>query len=245
MGFGEVREACTREQQVISRLQATGRTIITAMAVLHGNCMLRLGNAADAFAWFDKGLSTAQAENEVSLEMHARAYRAKALIELKRYAEAAADLDRVAALARQNIARGVIAATRAVIVGADLQLAQGRPEDARRTLDSLLPELRQPKGDKRTLLPWALQWSAKVAMVQKRYADAVSLASELLQECARRARNPDMSADVGEASLLLAQAKGASGESQGMQDAARRAVTSLTAALGPDHALTRAALNLQ
>jgi hypothetical protein len=50
---------------------------------------------------------------------------------------------------------------------------------------------------------------------------------------------------VGEASLLLAQAKGASGDKQGMQDAARRAVTSLTASLGPDHALTREALDLQ
>jgi tetratricopeptide (TPR) repeat protein len=244
-GFGEVREACSREQQLISRLQATGRTIITAMAVFHGNCFLRLGRAADAFAWFDQGLRTAQAENEASLVMHARAYRAKALIELKRYPEAAADLDRVAELAKQNIAQGGIAATRAVIVSADLQLAQGRPEEARRTLDSLLPELRQPKGDKRTLLPWALQWSTKVALAQKRYADAAGLASELLQECERRARNPEMSADVGEASLLLAQAKGASGDQQGMQDAARRAVTSLTAALGPDHALTREALSLQ
>jgi eukaryotic-like serine/threonine-protein kinase len=245
MGFGEVREACAREQQVISRLQATGRTIITAMAVLHGNCFLRLGHVADAFAWFDQGLRTAQAENEESLIMHARDYRAKALIELKRYAEAAADLDRVAALAKQNIAQGQIAATRGVIVSADLQLAQGRAEDARSTLDSLLPELRQPKGDERTLLPWALQWSTKVAMTQKRYAEAISLAGELLQECERRARDPGMSADVGEASLLLAQAKGASGDQQGMQDAARRAVTSLTASLGPDHALTREALNLQ
>jgi tetratricopeptide (TPR) repeat protein len=244
-GFGEVREACSREQQLISRLQATGRTIITAMAVFHGNCFLRLAHAADAFAWFDQGLRTAQAENEASLEMHARAYRAKALIELKRYPEAAADLDRVAALAKQNIAQGGIAATRAVIVSADLQLAQGRPEEARRTLDSLLPELREPKGDKRTLLLWALQWSTKVALAQKRYADAAGLASELLQECERRARNPEMSADVGEASLLLAQAKGASGDRQGMQNAARRAVTSLTASLGPDHALTREALSLQ
>jgi len=244
-GFGEVREACTREQQLISRLQATGRTIITAMAVFHGNCFLRLGHAADAFAWFDQGLRTAQAENEASLEMHARAYRAKALIELQRYPEAAADLDRVAVLAKQNVAQGGIAATRAVIVSAELQLAQGRPEEARRTLDRLLPELREPKGDKRTLLPWALQWSTKVALAQKRYADAAGLAKELLQECERRARNSEMSADVGEALLLLAHAKGASGDKQGMQDAARRAVTSLTAALGPDHALTQDALNLQ
>lgn len=245
MGFGEVREACSREQQLIARLQATGRAIITAMAVLHGNCLLRFGNAAEAFSWFDQGLRTAQAENETYLEMHARAYRAKALIELKRYTEAEADLDRVAALAKENVAKGAIPAERGEIVRADLRLAQGRPEEARRILDRLLPELRQPKSEERTLLPWALQWSTKVAMAQKRYADAVDLANEWLKETERRARNPDASADVGEASLSLAQAKGASGDAQGMRDAARRAITSLTASLGQGHSLTREALTLQ
>ena len=239
MGFGEVLDACSREQQLISRLRATGTNIITAIAVFHGNCLLRFDDAAGAFTWFEQALRSAQAENEASLEMHARAYRARALIQLKRYPEAAADLDRVAALAKQNVAMGGVPATRAEIVRADLQLAQGHPEDARRTLDSLLPQLRQPQGDRRTLLPWALQRSTRVALAQSRYADAVGLASELLQEAERRARNPEASADVGEASLLLAQAKGASGDKPGMQDAARAAVRSLSASLGRDHALTR------
>jgi eukaryotic-like serine/threonine-protein kinase len=242
---GEAKAACAREQQVVSRLQATGRTIITAIAVFHGSCFLRAGNTIEALSWFDKGLKTAQDGNDASLQMHARVYRARALIELKRFDEAGTELDRVAALATQNIAMGGIAAGRGQIVGAQLLLAQGRPEDAQRILNPLLPALREPNGRQRTLLPGALTGSVKIAMAQKRYAEAIDLANELLKEQVRRARNPAMSAEVGEAWLLLAQGKQAIGNESGMREAARQAVISLTAGLGADNARTRDAINLQ
>jgi hypothetical protein len=109
----------------------------------------------------------------------------------------------------------------------------------------MLPLMREPKAPLRTLLPWALIGEFKVAMAQKRYDDAARFAGELLDEDLRRARNPAASADVGEASLLLAQAKAAIGDQAGAHDFARRAVPSLTAGLGADNALTRAAMDLQ
>jgi tetratricopeptide (TPR) repeat protein len=244
-GVGEAKAACAREQQVISRLQTAGRTIITAMAVFHGSCFLKAGDAATALSWFDKGLKAAQDENDASLQMHARVFRARALIELQRFDEAATELDGVAALSKQSVAKGGIAATRGQIVRAQLLLAQGRPEDARRMLDPMLPELREPNGRQRTLLPGALMGSIKAAMAQKRYPEAIDLANELLKEQVRRARNPAMSADVGEASLLLALAKQAIGDQNGMHEAARQAAISLTAGLGADNARTREAINLQ
>jgi hypothetical protein len=87
--------------------------------------------------------------------------------------------------------------------------------------------------------------SIKAAMAQKRYPEAIDLANELLKEQVRRARNPAMSADVGEASLLLALAKQAIGDQNGMHEAARQAAISLTAGLGADNARTREAINLQ
>jgi tetratricopeptide (TPR) repeat protein len=244
-GVCEAKAACAREQQVISRLQTAGRTIITAMAVFHGSCFLKAGDAATALSWFDKGLKAAQDENDASLQMHARVFRARALIELQRFDEAATELDGVAALSKQSVAKGGIAATRGQIVRAQLLLAQGRPEDARRMLDPMLPELREPNGRQRTLLPGALTGSIKTAMAQKRYPEAIDLANELLKEQVRRARNPAMSADVGEASLLLALAKQAIGDQNGMREAARQAAISLTAGLGADNARTRDAINLQ
>jgi tetratricopeptide (TPR) repeat protein len=244
-GVGEAKAACAREQQVISRLQTAGRTIVTPMAVFHGSCFLKAGDAATALSWFDKGLKVAQDENDASLQMHARVFRARALIELKRFDEAATELDAVAAQSRQNVAKSGIFAARGQIVRAQLLLAQGRPEDAQRTLDPMLPELREPNGRQRTLLPGALTGSVKIAMAQKRYPEAIDLANELLKEQVRRARNPAMSADVGEASLLLALAKQAIGDQNGMREAARQAVISLTAGLGADNARTRDAINLQ
>jgi tetratricopeptide (TPR) repeat protein len=244
-GVGEAKAACAREQQVISRLQAAGRTIITAMAVFQGSCLLRAGDTDLALSWFDKGLKAAQDENDASLQMYARVFRARALIELKRFDGAATELDGVAALSKQNVAKGGIFAARGQIVRAQLLLAQGRPEDAQHTLDPMLPELREPNGPQRTLLPGALTASVKIAMAQKRYPEAIELANELLQEQVRRARNPAMSAEVGEASLLLALAKQAIGDQNGMHEAARRAVISLTAGLGADNARTRDAMNLQ
>jgi tetratricopeptide (TPR) repeat protein len=244
-GVGEAKAACAREQQVISRLQTTGRTIITPMAVFHGSCFLKAGDAATALSWFDKGLKVAQDENDASLQMHARVFRARALIELKRFDEAATELDGVAAQSKQNVAKSGIFAARGQIVRAQLLLAQGRPEDAQRTLDPMLPELREPNGRQRTLLPGALTGLVKIAMAQKRYPEAIDLANELVKEQVRRARNPAMSADVGEASLLLALAKQAIGDQNGMREAARQAVISLTAGLGADNARTRDAINLQ
>jgi len=60
-----------------------------------------------------------------------------------------------------------------------------------------------------------------------------------------RARDPNQSADVGEASLLVAQAKFARGDLEGARIAARRANQILTHALGADHSLTTAAAALE
>jgi tetratricopeptide (TPR) repeat protein len=241
MGFGEVKEACAREKDVISRLQATGRTIITAMAVLQGICFSRADDAAQALDWYDKGLGAAQTGGDLSLEMHARAHRATALIALGRYAEAGRELDRVDELARQDVPMGGQPAARAQITRADLLLAQGRPDDAQRALEGVLPLLRDPAGVSRAFLPRALLCAARIAMAQKRYSESVDWANQALQEDLKRARDPAISADVGEASLVLAQAKDALHDQGGRRAAAHQALRSLTASLGLDNALTQEA----
>jgi tetratricopeptide (TPR) repeat protein len=244
MGFGEVKEACAREARLVSRLESTGRTVITAMAVLNGSCFLRLGDAAQALRWYDRGLSAALSENEASLQMHARATRAGALIALKRYAETGAELDKVDALAKQDIPSGRVPATRARIARAELLLAQGRTEDARRNMDSLLTTLRAPTSGERNMLARALQCSVRIALAQRRYGVAADLADESLRETERRARDPAKSADVGASWLLLAQAKEGLMDRPAAQEAASHAVTSLTSSLGVDNALTSAAAAL-
>ena len=244
-GFGELNEACAREKDLIARLQSSGRTIITAMSVLKGTCLLRAGHAAEALLWYDKGVSAAQTEDDVALQLHARAHRARALIALRQFDEAAAELDRVDALAREHALSGGLQSTRAQLVRTELLLAEGRAEDARRVLAPVLVTASNPKGGQGLVLPSALLWSARIATAQRRYAEAATQAAAALGEFRQRARNPASSADVGEASLLLAQCDSALNNAQGMHDAADQAVVSLTASLGADNPLTRDALTLQ
>ena len=74
-----------------------------------------------------------------------------------------------------------------------------------------------------------------------RFADAGSLADEMLQLARARARNPSMSADVGAAYLLKAQFLAAEGHPSEAREAARDAQTVLVASLGEAHEMTRAA----
>ena len=74
--------------------------------------------------------------------------------------------------------------------------------------------------------------------------DARRLAQEALAEDLRKARDPGASADVGEASLVLAEADKALDDAPAAH-AAHQAVVSLSASLGPDHALTRNARALE
>jgi len=74
--------------------------------------------------------------------------------------------------------------------------------------------------------------------------DAEAFTQEALKIDESRARDPNQSADVGEASLLLAQAKFARGDFNGALAIARRATEILTHSLGADHSLTVAAAAL-
>ena len=245
MGFGEVKHACAREAEVVSRLQATGRTVITAMAVLYGRCFQSSGEFANALFWYDAGLAAAQSENEAYLQMHARAYRAAALIRMNRLAEASAELDRVDALARAFVPFGDLPAARARMFRAELLLAQRHPDQAQEILDRIATTARVANSSTSVLLVPALLDAVDAAMAQGCYAAALDRATEALLESERRARVPAESADVGESLLEVARAKGALHDLSGMQETARRATIALTASLGADNPLTRASMELE
>jgi serine/threonine-protein kinase len=245
MGFGEVRESCRREQDLVNRLQSSGRSIITAMSVLHGTCLLRNGSPEEALQWYEKGVSTAKTEGDALLQMYAGAQRAQALIVLRRFGDASEELDRVEALGIARRLSGSIQGTRARLARAELLLAQGRMEDAERELAPALQNLRNPTGGQGVLLPRALLGSARISFAQHRYSDAAHLAEEALRDDEQRARDPTASADVGEASLMLARTESALGNERERRQAAHQAVVSLTTSLGSDNVLTRDAQLLQ
>jgi Arc/MetJ-type ribon-helix-helix transcriptional regulator len=124
-------------------------------------------------------------------------------------------------------------------------LAEHHDLEAEQAFQSVVAVIRANLKDLGFLLANALLDSAKAALARGRFEDASRFAQEALKEDLRKARDPRASADVGEASLLLAKARKALDDAPGAQAAAHQAAVSLAASLGPDHALTRDALALQ
>ena len=246
IGFGEIKEACGREASLVDRLQATGRMVIPAIAVVHGTCLLRAGDASAALVWYDKGVDAAVAEQYRDREVYARVGRARALIALKRFDEATAELNRAdGSRAQGDGLDNNQESIRIQIVRGELLVAEQRYADATQTLHAAVAAIRASPKTIGFLLTSALMNSTRLALAKGEYADASHLAHEVLAESLRKARDPAASADVGEASLLLAKAETALGHAPAAHEAAHQATVSLTASLGPDHALTRDALALE
>jgi hypothetical protein len=246
VGFGEIKEACSREARLVERLESTGRMVIPEIAVTHSSCLLRAGDAAGALVWYDKGVSAAVAGQFRDREVYARVGRARALIALRRLDEAAAELDRAtASRVEGEDFDGSVEEIRIRIVRAELLLAEQRYAEAARTLQSVVATIHANPKVVGFLLASAVLDSAKAALALGQYADAKRLAEETLTEDLRKARNASASADVGEASLVLAKAQKGLADAPAAQAAARQAAVSLTSSLGPDHALTREALALE
>jgi eukaryotic-like serine/threonine-protein kinase len=245
IGFGELKEGCSREARLVDRLQSTGRTVIPAIAVLHGTCLLRAGDAAAALVWYDKGVSAAVAAKYRDREVYARHNRARALIALQRFDEAAVELDLAESRAKESDLEGSQEPFRIQIVRGELLLAEARYADATQTLQSVVAAIRANSKIAGSQLARALLDSARATLALGQYADARRIAQEALTENLRKARDPGASADVGEASLVLAQAQKALDDAPATHAAAHQAVVSLTGSLGPDNALTRDALALE
>jgi tetratricopeptide (TPR) repeat protein len=244
--FGEIKEACSRQARLVERLEATERMVIPAIAVVQGSCLLRAGNAPAALVWFDKGVSAALSGQYRDREIYARFSRARALIALGRFDEAAAELDRAAGLRLKG--DGLDSSqetTRIQIVRGELLLAEQRYPEAEQMFRTVVLGIRSNARILGFLLASALLDSAKVALAQGQFAEASRLAQEALTEDLRKARNPAASADVGEAALVLAKARKALDDVPAAHAAAQQAAVSLSASLGPDHALTRDALALE
>jgi serine/threonine protein kinase len=246
LGFGELKEACSREARLVERLESTGRMVIPAIAVVRGTCLLRAGDAAAALVWYDKGVSAAIAGEYRDREVYARVNRARALIALKRFDEASAELEHAAGLRSEGGGLdGSQETVRIQIVRGELLVAEARYGEALQILQSAVATIRANLKVVGFLLASAVLNSAKAAFALGQYADASRLAQEALTENLRKARDPGASADVGEASLVLAKAKRALDDAPAAHAAAHQAAVSLAASLGSDNALTRDAVALE
>jgi hypothetical protein len=239
MEFGEIRTALEREQVVVSRQRKAG-SVIPAITTTFGLLQLRMARPAAALDSFNASLAAASRAGDLPSELFARVGRARSLLAEGRLAEVDTELALVTHLAggRETAMRRPL--VRARIATAETLLARGRLPEARHEIETALGDLHKVAGSRDALyLGSAMLISSRIAAAEARYPDAEQTATSALHLFEQRARSPDMSADVGEALLVLAQERRAQGDSKGAADLARRAQSCLNSALGPEHPLTR------
>jgi tetratricopeptide (TPR) repeat protein len=244
MNFGEMREALKQQQKVVSLEKAASAdgSIHPAISTAYGNMQLRMGQPQLALESFDAALAQSKQNVDLTSELFARTGRARALLALNRFAETEAELSEIESLGKGQETASRRPLARAKVTRAEWLLAQNRLEEARRQVDSTLEGLHAATFG--NIPGFALLASSRIAAAQGRFADAQDAATRALQLFTNTARKPELSADVGEALLLLAEARRGQGDLDGARDAAGRATVSLQAGLGPDHVLTREAVAL-
>jgi hypothetical protein len=171
-------------------------------------------------------------------EVYARGALAKVLIASGHLDAAADEIARVRQLTkgkeREN--RRPLAAT--AITESLLLQAQGNPGAARRLIEATLERALADNSGPSGYLGNAYATASRIALADRRFADAETAAAKSVAVFEKRARKPELSANVGEALLLLAKAQRGQGKIAESRAGAARAVVSLSAGLGLDNPLT-------
>ena len=205
--------------------------------VNYSTVLQRVGRAEDAVAQIDGILAKVRETGNPSVLTAALYARGAALLDLKRFDEAAAALNEASSLASSGIGnksmRGTIEAALA-----QLDVARGNRESAHahRALSLELAGYRTERSERS--LARVLRDGATIAIDEGDTANAEQWLRDSLKISEGIARGPDTSADVGETLLRLVEAHGNTAPVAADKPLLERAVRCLTNGLGPDHPLT-------
>jgi serine/threonine protein kinase len=244
--FGEMQAAFVAETQTIRRASAGGATSGNqqVLSLVYGAMLNRLDRPQAALPWMERAISLAERAGDSFIGASAYVGRAVALHALHRDSEADAALDAAdRAVAADPQALHYVAVLSA-ITRAQLLANRGELSDAWTRLEPALAEIRDRRAGLARLYNNALLTASRIEAAQGKLDQAASDARDTLQFAQSRARDVTQSADVGEATLVLAQITRQLNDRSGARALASRAAIALTNALGAGHSLTRAALTL-
>jgi tetratricopeptide (TPR) repeat protein len=240
--LGEVVQAEELGRESLARVPTLRETQqLPAQSLLCAIALIRMDKAAEAERLLTEATAQARADKNEFLAAITTFQRGRALLELKRYDESAAEF-----LASETYWKRDLTVNRDRLNDlersrAELALALGRPDEARARIGALLTGLGYRERRDGALLPAALRAAARIELaggspaVAERYARAAVELAETV------ARDPARSADVGEALLLLGLAQREGKNPSSAHGSLERAVVSLTNGLGAGHRLTREA----
>ena len=235
MAWGEYRDAQAIIDTIAPRLRDLGSDAARPpwLDTIRGQLLLRFGDLPAAAAALQAAAERAQTRGSARHAMLARFNLARVLIEQHQLGEAERLLNELEAVPQSGLGHATPATVRAA-----LQLAQGATASARSILDVELQRLGDGDSVARAA---ALRMAARVHAAAGETPRAVQIGRDAVAAAERVARDPQRSADVGEALLLLAQAQRAAGAGTDAAASAERAAVALSSGLGDAHSLTREA----
>jgi eukaryotic-like serine/threonine-protein kinase len=241
--MGEPRAALAERIIINERLEAIEGQLPVRIVANYANVLLRMAQPDAAMRALDGVIERARQSGNPADVLLAVLTRSQACIELQRWDEVEAMLQE----AGQMLADGTSSRnSRASLETQRARLALGRSDlpTARLHRDRALQLAGFETEKRESSLTRVLSVASRVALAENSAAELERFARAALALNEPNARGPDTSADVGEALLRLAQARGMQGNGEEMRSLLERAVRCLTNGMGEDHPLTLEARKL-
>jgi eukaryotic-like serine/threonine-protein kinase len=242
--MGEISAALEREQEAVALVSSSepGAAEQPVMANMLGRLLARMNRPQQAQEWAQRALASARDGGNVVAQVFALATLAQVEERLGRHEPAAALVQDAAGLLEPQSdprQRATVAYARAFVA-----LNRQHVPEAQAAAAELLGTIGYPDRARVQAFQAAdlhLLLAARIALTAGDAADAAQLSTAALEIATAVARDPQRSASVGEARLILALARDAQRDRAGARQAIGGAARALQAGLSPDHPLAREA----
>jgi eukaryotic-like serine/threonine-protein kinase len=246
--MGEVRAAIDREREAIAMTVGddANRPVMATMAQTLARMYTRMNQAAEAEAWAERALSGARQGGNIASQIVDLATLAEANQRAGHIAKASANAAEAAhLLSTRSDPRERAAVSRAqALIAFDRKDGPAAQAAAAAMLEALgYPDVSKVRASQSSDV--LLLLAARIALEAGDLPFALHLASLALEISRDLARNPEQSATVGEARLLIARVQFAQGKTEDARASIHGAADQLSAGLAPDHPLTIEAASLE
>ncbi|MDH5621313.1 MAG: serine/threonine-protein kinase [Gammaproteobacteria bacterium] len=244
--MGEVREASVAQLQAMQRvesLEATGQTPVGAWAH-YANSLLRLGRYDEALSTANAGLEAATAAANSRWVAGYEMLIGKALARAGRGAEAGPHLAVAESIYSETAGANERLLDAIALTRAEISLRNGDEVTARDAIMAILNKTGYPQRKEEPGLASILWTTANMALATGDAVAAEQYATDNLQIVSAVARDPTLSADVGQALLQRAKARHMLGRNSDAVRDLERAIPSLVNGFGDEHSETAEAREL-
>lgn len=243
---GEIRAALELQRPIVEQVVAQEGidNVPAGYTSLLGLYQVTVEETEAGLVWLNRAVERASA-SEPSAQIGALMNRARAQVTLNRYDRAVVDIEAAERLAQANPAENRAALRALRLMRAEMLYAHGEFTTAHVLLDEMLREIGYPSTRVARRLAAMLALKARVQLALGENVAALDTARDAVLIAQKDAPEPNRSANVAAALMVLAEAQRANGDAAEARVAAKRAAAAFALGLGPDHSTTRAALTFR